>query len=202
MFMFTHFLEKMSVQERDKIEIERFKSVLLGAVVWSRIVAWIDVILGIPFLRPIVLVCCFTLNFFVHFCVLASRMGQNIKNKLAKRSFGICLYWIVAWRYWWYSVFSVFTRCTHPKLVWLTFERWGQSIRKKLPVGSIVSSRKVARLQLLMDTGISVLVLVNCPTLTYIDLSSPLALTERKTLKSGHRVWWDRLYYRLYYQAE
>ena len=153
-------------------------------------VAWIDVILGIPFLQPIVLVCCFTLNFFVHFCALASRMGQNIKNKL-----GICLYWMVAWRYWWYSVFLVFTRCTHPKLVWLTFERWGQSIRKKLPVGSIVSSRKVARLQLLMDAGISVLVLVNCPTLTYLDLSSPLALTERKTLKSGHRVSWDRLYY-------
>ena len=69
-------------------------------------------------------------------------------------------------------------------------------------MGSIVSSRKVARLQLLMDAGISVLVLVNCPTLTYLDLSSPLALTERKTLKSGHRVSWDRLYYRLYYQAE
>ena len=128
MFMFTHFLKEMSIQERDKIEIERFKSVLLGAVVWSRMVAWIDVILGMPFLRPIVLVCCFTLNFFVHFCALASRMGQNIKNKPAKRSLGICLHWILAWRYWWYSVFLVFTRCTHPKLVWLTFEPWGQGL--------------------------------------------------------------------------
>ena len=125
MFMFTHVLKKVSIQERDKIEIESFKSVLLGAVVWSRMVAWIDVILGIPFLRPIVLVCCFTLNFFAHFCALASRMGQNIKNKL-----GICLYWMVAWRYWWYSVFLVFTRCTHPRLVLLTFERWGQGLNQ------------------------------------------------------------------------
>ena len=130
MFMFTRVLKKVSIQERDKIEIESFKSVLLGAVVWSRMVAWIDVILGMPFLRPIVLVCCFTLNFFVHFCALASRMGQNIKNKPAKRSLGICLHWILAWRYWWYSVFLVFTRCTHPKLVWLTFERWGQGLHQ------------------------------------------------------------------------
>lgn len=129
MFMFTHVLEKMSIQEQDKIEIERFKSFFLGAVVWSRMVAWVDVILGIPFLHPVVLVCCFTLNFFVHFFALASRMGRNIKNKLAKRSLGICLHWIVAWRYWWYC-FLVFTRCTHPKLVSLTFERWGQGLNQ------------------------------------------------------------------------
>ena len=33
MFMFTHVLEKMSIQEQDKIERERFKSFLLGAIV-------------------------------------------------------------------------------------------------------------------------------------------------------------------------